>query len=503
MRVPVLRTLSARILLGFAVLILTFGGTTIVQIWNNSILGRSIQAVRTVYVPMALYAKELEAKQNDLWHYLDEIRSEPTKLRVEARIRGFRAIRAKLIRDMRKITSKFLGVPGGHRTYVLELHQHLDNFEARIAANEADWAALLAAPPVEGTAEDPAAVIALARLKESEGRLYSDMLGFMDRCRELVEATALHVEASQTRIGTLTILFGVLAALVGLAVTLWVTWTLRPLRRLQLAARNIAAGDYGSRIEEVGPSEVADLAREFNSMGQAVEERQRDVVRAERLAAVGKMAATITHEVRNPLSAIGLNTELLEEELADIGANDEAKSLCRAIQKEVDRLTDITEEYLSFARLPKPKLHPHDVNAVVESMLDFQREQLGARGVQLDVQLAGAVPRIEMDDGQIRQALLNLIRNAADAVSESGNGHVTVQTRMAGRKQVELVVTDDGPGMTEDMVAKVFDPFFSTKEGGTGLGLALVQQIIHEHGGTIRVESEPGHGASFVVSLPA
>ena len=260
----------------------------------------------------------------------------------------------------------------------------------------------------------------------------------------------------------------------------------------------------GSRIDEEGPSEVADLAREFNSMGEAIEERERDLVRSERLAVVGKMAATITHEVRNPLSSIGLNAELLEDELASVAGDtgQEARSLCRAIQTEVDRLTAITEEYLRFARLPKPKLHPHDVNAIVDNLADFEREQLALRGVELVVELAPALPRVELDDQQMRQSLLNLLRNAADAVAEIGGGEVRISTSLgADGAGVQVSVADDGPGMAADMADKIFDPFFSTKQGGTGLGLALTHQIVREHGGTISVDSAPGQGARFTVAL--
>src|SRR5439155_4485141 len=132
--------------------------------------------------------------------------------------------------------------------------------------------------------------------------------------------------------------------------------TLRPLHKLRDAARSVAAGDYDKQISERGPTEVKDLARELNSMARAVQERERELVRSERLAAVGKMAAMIAHEVRNPLSSIALNTELLEEELGHMPAADEGRALCRAITREVDRLTAITEEYLAFARLPTPRL---------------------------------------------------------------------------------------------------------------------------------------------------
>ncbi|HLU67427.1 MAG TPA: ATP-binding protein, partial [Kofleriaceae bacterium] len=182
---------------------------------------------------------------------------------------------------------------------------------------------------------------------------------------------------------------------------------------------------------------------------------------------------------------------------------DEARQLCRAIQSEVDRLTAITETYLHFARLPKPKLSEEPLNPIVRNLIDFEREPMSLRGVKLTAELADDLPPVSVDEGQLRQALLNLLRNAADAVAEIGGGVVSVTTRRRDAGGVEVVVADDGPGIVEELAGKIFDPFFSTKEGGTGLGLALTHQIVRDHGGAISVDSRPGHGARFVVWLPA
>jgi signal transduction histidine kinase len=282
-------------------------------------------------------------------------------------------------------------------------------------------------------------------------------------------------------------------------VTLWVVITLRPLRRLRDAARRVAAGDYGSRIDEKGPAEVKDLARELNSMARAVEARELELVRSERLAAVGKMAAMITHEVRNPLSSIGLNTELLEDE---VEGNEEARKLVRAIHHEVDRLTQITEDYLAFARLPKPRTSPEAVNTLVGDLASFVRGDLATKQVTLQVELASGDPIALIDAGQIRQCLVNLVRNATEAVVAKGTGKVTLRTRRDGDR-VAIEVEDNGIGIPDDVLPRLFDPFFSTKEGGNGLGLALTQQIIRDHGGDLEVVSAVGHGTTFTVRVPA
>jgi len=235
-------------------------------------------------------------------------------------------------------------------------------------------------------------------------------------------------------------------------------------------------------------------------MGRAVEQRERELVRSERLAAVGKMAAMITHEVRNPLSSIGLNTELLEEELEQ--SSKEAKELLAAIHREVDRLTAITEEYLAFARMPKPKPAPEAINPMVGALAAFVREDLAAKQVKLDVELGTGDPIALVDAAQLRQCLINLVRNATEALSAKGGGKVILRTRSSGDR-VFIEVEDNGVGIAPDVVPRMFDPFFSTKEGGSGLGLALTQQIVKDHGGDLAVQSTVGKGTTFTVSVPA
>lgn len=515
MRLEPFKTLSARIIGGYVVLILTFGAVSALTVLSMERLSREIRDIRTAYLPLALIAKDLAEKQVALRSYLtDDLTAEPTPSRVQARIRGYRAGRGSLLREAAGIVAGLEGLPGPHRR---RIQYAVDELRELVEQQDALYSTLLAAPPIDRMTAIPppgppeeraklaAATAALERLRLNERRLYNKTWAFQRQQEEYAARTALRLERNERRLRLYTLYLGITAMTVGLLITVWATLTLRPIRRLRDAARRIARGDYASRIDESGPTEVAELAREFNVMGRAVEERERELVRSERLAAVGKMAAMITHEVRNPLSSIGLNTELLEEELAALPPEqaEEARSLCRAITGEVDRLTAITEEYLQFARLPKPRLQVEAINPIVDSFADFEHDQLALRGVTLERDLAADLPAVMVDEAQVRQALHNLVRNAADAVEEVGGGTVRLITRPGQRDgMVEVRIADDGPGITADLAPKLFDPFFSTKEGGTGLGLALTHQIVREHGGDIVVQSRPGHGATFVVSLP-
>jgi two-component system NtrC family sensor kinase len=296
---------------------------------------------------------------------------------------------------------------------------------------------------------------------------------------------------------------GIAGLVIACAAFLFTLRTLRPLGTLRARAREVAGGDYARRTGVTSRDEIGDLAREFDAMAGAIEEREQRLIRSERLATVGRMAAQITHEVRNPLASIGLYAELLGDEIADRG--DEPRRLVSSIISEVDRLTEITETYLRFARLPRPKLEREDLGAVVTGVLEFARAELSQAGIALELDVAPGLPEIAADEAQLRQALLNLVRNAREAMTtgQGGRLRVGVAGRGAGdAMEVVVTVADSGPGIPSEHLGQIFDPFFSTKERGTGLGLALVQQIVVEHGGRVEVDSRPETGTRFSLVFP-
>jgi two-component system, NtrC family, sensor kinase len=275
--------------------------------------------------------------------------------------------------------------------------------------------------------------------------------------------------------------------------------TLRPLSLLRAHARQLGGGNYAQRTGVTSNDEIGDLAREFDAMAEAIQEREQRLIRSERLATVGRMAAHIAHEVRNPLASIGLNAELLGDEIAERG--EEAKRLVASIIGEVDRLTEITETYLRFARLPRPKLERENIGAIVASVVDMSRGELAQAGVDVAVDISPGLPDIPADEGQLRQALINLVRNAREAMSGASSRRLDVSVREAAGR-ISIAIRDSGQGIVAADMSKIFDPFFSTKERGTGLGLALVQQILVDHGGQIEVASPPGEGTTFTLTLP-
>jgi two-component system, NtrC family, sensor kinase len=297
----------------------------------------------------------------------------------------------------------------------------------------------------------------------------------------------------------LIVIYSLIALAVGVAAALLSQRLLAPIQTLTEGVKAVAAGDLTRKVDVRSEDEIGLLAREFNAMAASLDRQRDELRRAERLATIGRISAQITHEIRNPLNAIGLNAELLEEELVAREAPREAVQLLQAISREVDRLNGVAEEYLRFAKPPRQELGRQDVSDILGSLLDFLAPELAAARIEVRRDLAESLPSVRGDEGQLRAVFLNLLRNSREAMP--GGGTVTVRTRRA-EGAVEVAVRDTGGGIPPGDLTRIFDTFYSTKERGTGLGLAFAQQVVKEHGGTIRCESELGRGTAFTVRLP-
>jgi signal transduction histidine kinase len=333
----------------------------------------------------------------------------------------------------------------------------------------------------------------------------------------LVAVTAAHFGpgAGFTTAGGASVLY----ALVSLEAMHHLTWNHFASRVAPLFLLGGALG-YLGRWERMARAEAERLNRELEDHRTRLERAYRELqsaqarlVQSERLATIGQMSAKVSHEVRNPLSSISLNVELLEDEVATLPADrrPEMGRLLGAVRSQVDVLSAVTEEYLRFARLPKPKLEAAALPPIIADFADFMREELRARAVELVVEVPDDIPTLRVDPGQIRQVLLNLVRNAAEAMAEGGVVRIAAQTLgpappppnlSAPLRFVEVAVTDTGVGIPPEDLEQIFEPFFTRKEGGTGLGLAISREIVLGHGGTLTCESAPGQGTTFRLTLP-
>ena len=244
--------------------------------------------------------------------------------------------------------------------------------------------------------------------------------------------------------------------------------------------------------------------------------------RRDRLASIGELAAGVAHEIRNPLTGIHNCAQVLRDRF---GGDPKALPMIEIILKEGDRLNRIVQSLLSFARPGRPRLRPERLEACVDGVLELEAKGLVERGIEVSKGFAEGLPEIYIDPDQIRQVLLNVVRNAAEAMPGGGTLRAEVRAtrrhphrrRGLGRRTTDRVrhtgkgpvaaflrarIEDSGPGIPEDVLSKIFDPFFTTRSEGTGLGLSISQSIVQEHGGFIQIHSAVGRGTAVEIDLP-
>jgi len=221
------------------------------------------------------------------------------------------------------------------------------------------------------------------------------------------------------------------------------------------------------------------------------------LIRADRLAAMGELTAGVAHEVRNPLGVIRASVQLLEDSGGD---RERIHDAAEVIKQEIDRLDRVIKALLDFGRPSKPTMVRTDINDVLQDVVLFTNRFAKQSNVLIEERFSDELPPVYGDPDQLKQVFLNLVTNAVQAMGESG-GTILIETRANG-DYVEAAVMDNGPGIAPADLPKVFDPFFTKRAEGTGLGLTIVHRIIDEHEGHIEVVSSPG-GTMFVVTLPA
>ena len=231
---------------------------------------------------------------------------------------------------------------------------------------------------------------------------------------------------------------------------------------------------------------------------------ERRLLQSERLNVIGKMASHLAHEIKNPLNSILLNTELLGDEIDDLSRaanadSAEARDLISVILREVRQLRKVAELYLDFARRPRNVTRRVSINGLLRQIIRFLRSEIAAKEIRCIKKLSRDVPASSVDPIKLKQAFLNIIRNGLEAIGTGGE--LTIASGIAG-DQIEIVVSDDGKGMSPEELEHLFTPFYTTKAVGTGLGLAYAQQVVLEHGGEIRCESTPGQRTTFTITLP-
>ncbi len=492
------RTVATRILASFAFTIVAFAVTFAFSALAQKRAAEESEELTKGYVPVALKLGRLRAVQSTLASLVDGIPDEKNPLSTRILLETLTSERRMMFEETRTAMQTDLRELGSEdtRQVALVLTGELDAAQAALAGDRADLERLLAAIDAGDRDAVNRELIALGAKEHDADKRLKAVAEHVDKEMQKLSVAARDRER---RILVQLAVLALLTMAVAAGVALHTRRLLRPLERVTQRAQAVARGDLTPQSIPDSDDEIGQLAAAFERMVGAVGKAQSRAVANERLAAIGKMAAHVTHEIRNPLSSIGLNIELLEEELAGANVNAESKSLLSAITREVQRLEHLSEEYLRVARLPQPRMEADDLAAAVREITSFARPEVERAGCTLAVSIEDDTPPVLFDSGQIRQALLNVLRNAREAMADGGRIDVSVK---AEGMSVVVAVEDRGGGIPEDIRARVFDPFFSTKGEGTGLGLAITRQIIEAHGGSLACEPREGGGTSFRMLLP-
>jgi signal transduction histidine kinase len=351
--------------------------------------------------------------------------------------------------------------------------------------------------------------------------------GLVDDSKEKMEAILLLYLLSSS--------IGIFASIVGYIVL--TRNTVAPILGLAQATHEVAKGDLSVRVATKSETEIGTLYEAFNTMTGRLEQYERErnefsrrleeqvaertrelseananlrqtqseLVRMEKIAALGQIAASVNHEIKTPLNSLYLNLQLLTRKINKLKTDDDKGKddllyVTTVIDDEIQRISEILEEFVQYARFAPPDLKPDDLNLIIRQLLEMIGENAEKAGVRLQLELSAEDLPVMIDRKKLTQALLNLTVNAIQAMPDGGT--LTIRTGHDPDGRIVTTVTDTGTGIAEPDLARIFEPFFTRKEKGLGFGLAIVRRIIEDHHGTITCRSRLGEFTEFTIILP-
>jgi signal transduction histidine kinase len=389
--------------------------------------------------------------------------------------------------------------PDGSKRYVHVKDINLPPFKSAVELNEDHGFPEGIGIDTELRAGDPGAFY--LPVETTNGRMFVVVvLSSANTLRGLLER-----QASKSALYTLLLL---LATTLVTGVFVW-RFT-RPIKDLSVAARRVATGNFDVRVPADRQDEMGSLATAFNEMtarlGRA-RELESQLHQVEKAAVVGRLAAAIAHEIRNPLNYINLTLDHLRSSFApeDAAKRETFERLADQLKSEVGRINRHITDFLKYSRPSALELRPLNLRLELEDAMRVIEGQAAENGIQTKIEEDDRTPRVFADQDSLRSAFTNLLLNSLEAMQnrEDGEGG-TISVKLAAEptNRVRIEVSDTGRGIAPEDIAKVFEPYYSTKETGTGLGLAIVKKAIDDHGGSISVSSKEAEGTTFSVVLP-
>ena len=334
----------------------------------------------------------------------------------------------------------------------------------------------------------------------------SRIIGLLNVNYSLVETRKRIVELTKLFVLSTVAIIGFLSLAIALVMLKFVK---KPLNQVAAGMARVEAGDLSVRMTAQGKDEIARLIVSFDSMVGRLDKAKKELEsfhfqqmeRADRLASVGEMAAGIAHEIKNPLTGIAAAITVLKD---DFSPDDGRYQIINEVLEQISRLDKTGNDLLFFGKPTAPEPTCTDINSALRKILVFASQHRGGKNIEKRLELGEDLPPVYVDPKQIQQVFLNLFLNAVQAMQQGGT--LTVQSGLAQCGGVEMVrvnVIDTGPGIPQNILDKIFTPFFTTKAQGTGLGLAISHRLIEQQGGRLSVVSEDGKGTTFTVELPS
>ena len=286
------------------------------------------------------------------------------------------------------------------------------------------------------------------------------------------------------------LLVGLISHLIGRNLT-------NPIKDLVQFTRKVAGGNLNEQYEAKTHDEIGDLTVAFNQMTRDLRDSRNELISAERLATAGKMAASFAHEIRNPLSSMRMLAQMLMRK-QDLPESKQKQSM-QYILEEIERIDVIVKGFMDFAHPAVLDSAPHNLNQVLQDVLDLMEANLNHHQISLIKKFAPDLPPISLDRDKLKQAFMNIVLNAMDAMPEGGTLEILT---LRGSDKIRIDVVDTGVGIPPEGLNRLFEPFFTTKSQGTGLGLANAKRVLEQHGGDIRSKSVVGQGTTMSLWLP-